>query len=46
MRYYFHPSAKTELNDSADYYEELKTGLGLEFTKEVYSTIQRILQFP
>lgn len=46
MKYSFHPSAKVELNDSVYYYEECKFGLGLDFTKEVYSTIQRIIQFP
>jgi hypothetical protein len=46
MKYSFHPSARAELNNSVDYYEECKAGLGLEFTKEVYSTIQRIIQFP
>jgi hypothetical protein len=34
------------LNASADYYEERKTNLGLEFAQEVQKTIQRILAFP
>ena len=46
MKYSFHPLAVKELTDSIDYYEDNNPGLGLEFTKEVYSTIQRILQFP
>ncbi|MBU0700647.1 type II toxin-antitoxin system RelE/ParE family toxin [bacterium] len=46
MKYSFHPSARTELNDSINYYEDCHQGLGLEFAEEVYSTIQRILWFP
>ncbi|MFC1669808.1 type II toxin-antitoxin system RelE/ParE family toxin [Spirochaetota bacterium] len=46
MKYSFHPSARTDLNSSVDYYEERKAGLGLEFSKEVFSAIQRIIQFP
>ena len=46
MKYSFHPLAVEELNDSIDYYEDKSPGLGLEFSKEIYSTIQRILQFP
>lgn len=46
MKYSFHPSAKSEFNESIAYYEECQTGLGEEFAKEIFSTIQRILQFP
>ena len=46
MFYSFHPEAEIELNESIDYYEECKSGLGLEFANEVYATIQRILNFP
>ena len=46
MNFSFHPEAEIELNASIDYYEECKIGLGLEFANEVYSTIQRILDFP
>jgi len=42
MKYRFHPLADDELNEAADYYEDKKEGLGLEFVEEVYSTIQRI----
>ena len=38
MKFSFHPSAQSELNDSIDYYEECKPGLGSEFAKEVYAT--------
>jgi len=46
MKYSFHPLAKIEFNESISYYEECRTGLGAEFAKEIFSTIQRILQFP
>lgn len=46
MSFTIHPLAKVELNDAVDYYEEQQPGLGLEFAEEVFSTIQRILQFP
>ncbi|MFK5881035.1 MAG: type II toxin-antitoxin system RelE/ParE family toxin [Sulfurospirillum sp.] len=46
MNYLFHPEAEKEFNATIDYYEECKTGLGLEFANEVYRTIQRILKFP
>ena len=46
MKYSFHPLAVKELTDTIDYYEDNNPGLGLEFSKEIYSTIQRILQFP
>lgn len=46
MNFSFHPLAAEELADSIDYYEDNYPGLGLEFSKEIYSTILRILQFP
>ena len=46
MKYLFHPEAKIELNESVTYYENCQSGLGLEFLKEVYVAIQRILAYP
>ena len=46
MKYSFHPSAKIELNKAIDYYEEFQSGLGLEFAKECYLTIHRIIKYP
>lgn len=46
MKYSFHPEAKKELLKAINYYEECQPGLGLEFAKEVYSTVQRITHFP
>lgn len=47
MKYYFHPTAKKELSEAVDFYEECQAGLGAEFAKELYSTIYRIThQYP
>ena len=46
MRYFFHPEAEIEFNEAIDYYEECKSGLGVEFAYEVHRTIERILKFP
>lgn len=46
MKYSFHPEAKRELFEAVSYYEECKPGLGLEFAREIYLTIQRITHFP
>lgn len=46
MKYTFHPEARFELNQSVDYYETRQTKLGLEFLSEIFSSIQRILEFP
>lgn len=46
MKYFFHPEAEKEFNESINYYEECKQNLGLEFASEIYSSIQRILSFP
>ena len=44
MKYLFHPETKIELNEAVNYYEKYQPGLGLEFLKEVYTTIQHILE--
>jgi len=46
MKVRFHPEAEVELNDAVDYYDGCQQGLGLEFGKEVYATVQNICQFP
>jgi hypothetical protein len=45
MKYSFHPDAKIELLEATDYFEDCRSNLGLEFAKEVYSTIHRITCF-
>jgi hypothetical protein len=46
MNYSFHPEAKEEFFKTINYFEECQKGLGLAFSKEVFSTIQRIIHFP
>jgi len=46
MKYSFHPEAKKELFEAINYFEKCRSGLGLEFMREVFSTIQRIIHFP
>ena len=46
MNYIFHPEAKKEVLVSIEYYEEKANGLGIDFSIEVYSTIQKIIEFP
>jgi len=46
MIYSFHPLAVAELDEATDYYDELQSGLGLEFAKETFSCIQRVIEFP
>ena len=46
MRFYFHEDAEFEFNKTIEYYEGCRTGLGLDFTQEVYATIKCIIEFP
>jgi plasmid stabilization system protein ParE len=46
MKYFFHPEAKKEFLDAIDYYESCSEGLDLEFVNDVYSTIQRVIDYP
>ena len=46
MKYSFHQKAVEEFEQAIDYYEGCSRGLGEQFAKEVYLTIQRILDFP
>lgn len=46
MKYSFHPEAKEEFFEAINYFEGCRSELGLEFSKEVFSTIQRIIHFP
>lgn len=46
MKFYFHEDAETEFDKAVDYYEECRAGLGMEFAKEVYAAIARVVQFP
>ncbi len=46
MIFSFHPEAEEELNKAIDYYEAIEPGLGYDFAQEVYSAIQRSVDFP
>lgn len=46
MRFYFHPDAEAEFDEAIHYYEGCQADLGLQFAKEVYATIARIIAYP
>jgi plasmid stabilization system protein ParE len=46
VKWEFHPQARQELDESADWYESQKPGLGLRFLDEVEEVIGRILKSP
>ena len=46
MTFSFHPDAEVKFNEAIDYYEVCRENLGLEFAKEIYDTIQRVLLYP
>jgi plasmid stabilization system protein ParE len=46
MKFYFHPDAEAEFNKAIEYYGQFQPELGFEFVKEVYATINRIIQYP
>ncbi len=46
MTFSFHPEAEKEFLFAIDYYEDCRTGLGYDFSIEVYETITRIISFP
>jgi plasmid stabilization system protein ParE len=46
MTFSFYPDAEVEFLEAIQFLDERQDGLGLEFAREVYSTIQRILYSP
>jgi hypothetical protein len=46
MTFYFHPDAEIELQHAINYYEEVRKGLGFDFSSEVYTSIQRAVSLP
>ena len=46
MNFAFHPEAAEEFNEAIEYYEKIESGIGYDFALEVYSTIQRSVEFP
>ena len=46
MRFHFHEHAEAEFDRAVEYYEDCRRGLGIEFAREIYATIDRIIQYP
>ena len=46
MKYIFHPDAESEFQEAIDFYEDRQYGLGYDFSLEIYSAIQRIVENP
>ncbi|HLA96015.1 MAG TPA: type II toxin-antitoxin system RelE/ParE family toxin [Pyrinomonadaceae bacterium] len=46
MNFSFHPDAEAEFLEAIDYFEEVEGGLGLQFSREVFSTVDRIIEYP
>ncbi len=46
MTFVFHPEAETEFHAAIDYYEECEAGLGLDFSIEVFTAIQNMVDYP
>jgi toxin ParE1/3/4 len=46
MTFSFHPEADEEFVEAVAYYEDCDPGLGIDFTREVYATIQNAVDYP
>lgn len=46
MTFAFHPDAKAEFFAAINYYESVETGLGFDFSVEIFSTIQNLVDYP
>jgi plasmid stabilization system protein ParE len=46
MTFSFHPEAKDEFNEAIEYYENCSPGLGYDFSIEVFTTIENIVNYP
>lgn len=46
MSFDFHPEAELEFFEAIAYYDRNREDLGLEFAREIFSTINRIVRFP
>ena len=46
MTYRFHPEAEKEFIRAIEYYEEQERELGLDFSIQVYESIQRVITNP
>lgn len=46
MKYSFHPEAEDEFIDAVAYYEFREIGLGLDLSREIYTSIQNAMDYP
>jgi plasmid stabilization system protein ParE len=46
MNLEMHPEARLEFRESIEYYEDCREGLGIEFSREVYASINRVAGAP
>lgn len=46
MNFSFHPDAEIELEQAINYYENIRLGLGFDFSTEVYAAIKRAISLP
>ena len=46
MNRIIHPEARLELRDAVAYYNTCRDALGLEFSREIYGSINRIAETP
>ena len=46
MNFEFHPEADEEFVETIAYYEECEPGLGLDFAREVHTSIQNAFRYP
>lgn len=46
MTFSFHPEAEEEFSAAIEYYEERETGLGYDFSVEVFTAIHNITNHP
>ena len=46
MTFEFHPDARIEFIEAIAFYEESREGLGVRLSREVYTTINRIILAP
>ena len=46
MNFSFHPEADDEFIEAIAYYEDCEPGLGIDFSREVYASIQNASDYP
>lgn len=46
MTFSFHPESEVEFTEAMDYYEGCEPGLGYDFSIEVFTSIQNIVNYP